>query len=69
MMQWKCGICGKWVSMASFRHAHVTLVAPTLAEMIAARETPGADVLTPSANTTYDQWTANHETRRAPGNE
>lgn len=69
MMQWKCGICGNWVSMASLRHGHPKLVEPTMAEMIAARDKPGYDALAPSVITVFDQWTANHETRRAPGNE
>lgn len=69
MMQWKCELCGDWISMASMRHAHVNLVQPTMAEMIAARDMPGTDAMAVHAHTTYDTWTPSHKTRKAPGNE
>lgn len=62
MKEWRCKLCGEWVSMAFMRHLHVQERSQTLAELQAARErgeTPDmviGDVVT-------DTWTPEHERR------
>lgn len=62
-MQWRCKMCGSWVSMTYSKHIHVAPPAVSLAEMIKARE---VDIDATDTVYHFEHWTPDHETRKAP---
>jgi hypothetical protein len=65
MKEWRCKICGAWISMAWLRHLHVQPREQALEELQAARERGEMpDVVI--GDIVADTWTPKHATRDAP---
>lgn len=64
MNQWKCKLCGEWVSGIYLKHHHTIKRPATLEEMRLAREANA--VLLETVDVTEDTWTPQHEMRDGP---